>query len=136
MNSRLVETFLCWRIVRYAGASIAASIADLGLFLGLLEAGLPATLSAASGYCTGVLVHWMISSRMVFHDRLDIAGYPRFRQFWAFFLSAFIGLGLTIAIVSLAQDWGVDPRLGKLAAMAASFASVFLVRLLLVFRRR
>lgn len=125
-----------WRIVRYAVASLAASIADLGLFLGLFEAGLDATWAAALGYCTGILVHWLISSRMVFQDRLAGATPARFRQFGAFFLSAFVGLGLTVVIVSLALDQGVDPRLGKLAAMAASFLSVFVVRLLLVFRRR
>ena len=67
-------------------------------------------------------------------DRLAEPGLRRSGQQAAFVLSAILGLGLTAAIVTGADIAGFDPRLAKLAAMAISFFSVWLVRLTIVFR--
>ena len=109
---------------------------DLGCFLLLFWAGVLAGLAAVIGYAAGTLVHWAISSRVVFPDRLAAPGMKRGGQQALFVLSAILGLGLTAAIVTGADIAGFDPRLAKLAAMAASFFTVWLVRLTIVFRPR
>lgn len=125
-----------FRTVRYAGASLVASLVDLGSFLALSAAGLWPPGAAALGYTLGIVAHWSVTSRAVFDDRLSPAGYPRMRQQGLFVLSALVGLVLTVAIVWSGGRLGADPRLAKLAAMGASFLAVYALRHLLVFRRR
>lgn len=124
------------RFGRYILASLAGTIGDLGTFLLLYSQGLLAGLAAAIGYACGTLVHWLVSSRFVFPDRLSEAGIKRGGQQAMFVMSALIGLGLTTLIVSAADAAGSDPRIAKLVAMGVSFLTVWLIRLTLVFRKR
>lgn len=124
------------RFARYVVASLAGTAADLGCFLLLYSQGMLAGLGAAIGYACGTLIHWLVSSRFVFSDRLSEAGIKRGGQQALFVISALIGLGLTTLIVSMAEAAGSDPRLAKLFAMGLSFLSVWLIRLMLVFRQR
>lgn len=124
------------RFARYVAASLAGTVADLGAFLLLYSQGLLAGLAAAIGYACGTLVHWLASSRYVFPDRLSQPGIRRGGQQVLFVVSALVGLGLTTLIVGTAQAGGSDPRIAKLFAMAVSFATVWLIRLTLVFRRK
>lgn len=107
---------------------------DLGAFLLLYAAGVFSGLAAVIGYALGTLVHWLISSRAVFPDRLADPGLQRGGQQAAFVLSAVLGLGLTAAIVTGADTAGFDPRLAKVVAMGMSFLTVWLVRVTIVFR--
>lgn len=97
--------------------------------------GMLAGLAAALGYAIGTLVHWLISSRFVFPDRLSEPGLKRSGQQAMFIASALLGLGLTTLIVSSADAAGLDPRIAKLFAMGLSFLTVWLVRLTWVFRK-
>ena len=124
------------RFARYVVASLAGTAADLGCFLLLYSQGMLAGLAAALGYACGTLIHWLVSSRFVFSDRLSEAGLKRGGQQALFIISALIGLGLTTLIVSAAEDAGSDPRLAKLVAMGLSFLTVWVIRLNLVFRKR
>lgn len=117
-------------------ASASGTIVDLGSFLLLYSAGMLAGFAAVIGYALGTLVHWLISSRVVFPDRLAAAGLERGGQQAMFLVSAIVGLGLTAAIVTGADAAGFDPRLAKLGAMLASFLIVWLLRLRVVFRER
>ena len=128
--ARLVDI----RMVRYAIASVGALAVDMGLFLALLALGTwPAGASAAS-YCLGIVAHWLLSSRAVFSDSVAARGPRRTKQKALFVGSAMIGLALTIAIVGLADIGGIDPRFGKLAAIAISFAVTWMLRNKVVFR--
>lgn len=129
-----VARFFRWRFARYMLASASGTVIDLGSFLLFYSAGMIAGLAAAIGYALGTLVHWLVSSRVVFPDRLAEAGLQRGGQQAMFGVSAILGLGLTAAIVTGADAAGFDPRLAKLAAMAVSFLIVWLVRLNVVFR--
>ncbi len=124
------------RFARYVVASLAGTAVDLGCFFLLYAQGLWAGLAAAIGYACGTLVHWLVSSRFVFPDRLSEAGIRRGGQQALFVISALIGLGLTALIVGGAEAAGSDPRLAKIFAMGVSFLSVWLIRLTLVFRRK
>lgn len=118
--------------LRYIGVSGGALGVDLGLYFLCLSTGMMATLAAAMGYLTGVGVHWFLSSRLVFDDVAE-RGLARTRQKALFLTSAFIGLGLTVAIVAVATRYGLDARLAKLVAVAVSFQTTYILRRTIVF---
>jgi putative flippase GtrA len=118
--------------LRYIAVSGGALGVDMGLYLVSLWMGVAAVLAAAVGYLCGVAVHWILSSRLVFDD-VAARGPARTKQKALFLTSAFIGLGITIFIVALATRFGIDPRLAKLAAVAVSFQTTYLLRRKIVF---
>ena len=120
--------------LRYLAASGFALAVDMGAFLALLSLGLEAAIAAATGYALGIAAHWVISSRAVFTDGVARRGPDRNRQKALFIGSALAGLALTTAIVGLGTGIGLDPRLAKLAAIAASFTVTWLLRDRVVFK--
>jgi len=122
------------RLIRYLLASVGALAADLGCFLALLGLGVAAAPASATGYCLGIAVHWVLSSRAVFADGVATRGRARTRQKALFVISALIGLALTTAIVWAGARAGLDPRLAKVAAIGASFTVTWLLRSRMVFR--
>lgn len=120
---------------RYLLASIGALVVDMGVFLALLNISGQAALASALGYICGIIAHWLLSSRKVFAARVASGGFDRTRQKAMFVISALIGLGLTVVIVWCADHLGFDPRLAKLLAIAASFATTYWLRNHLVFRK-
>ncbi len=121
-------------LARYLAASVGALAVDLASFLLLLRLGVhPAPASAAS-YSLGIAAHWLLSSRTVFADSVAARGPRRTRQKALFAGSALVGLALTTAIVAATAHAGFDPRLGKLIAVAVSFAATWLLRERVVFR--
>jgi len=120
--------------LRYIAASAMALGVDMGTFLALLAAGALPTVAAAMGYSFGIITHWLLSSRAVFTDGVADRGPERTRQKALFVVSALLGLALTTGIVGLGGLAGLDPRLAKLAAIAASFTVTWLMREKIVFR--
>lgn len=120
--------------LRYFAASGFALAVDMGTFLALLSLGLEAAIAAATGYALGIVAHWIMSSRAVFTDGVARRGPDRNRQKALFIGSALAGLALTTAIVGLGTGIGLDPRLAKLAAIAASFTVTWLLRERVVFK--
>jgi len=132
--AELVSRLRDVRFLRYLLASVGALAVDMGSFLALLALGTwPAGASAAS-YTLGILAHWLLSSRTVFADTVAARGAGRNRQKALFVVSALAGLVLTTAIVWLGDGMGIDPRLAKLAAIAASFLLTWVLRVRVVFR--
>lgn len=121
------------RLLRYLLASMGALALDMLVFIALLALGVPAVLAAVSGYAAGIFAHWMVSSRKVFTNMVAPAGRGRTRQKGLFVLSALVGLGLTAAIVGVGELIGIDPRLAKLVAIAASFFATWSIRSRIVF---
>ncbi len=120
---------------RYLGASVLALATDAGLFLLLLGSGLTALSASATGYLTGILVHWLVSSHLVFADGAAERGSgQRNRQKALFVGSALVGLAITTAIVGGAEAMGFDPRIAKLAAIIVSFQATYMLRRHVVFR--
>lgn len=134
--NRLRHRLLDVRLIRYLVASVGALAVDVGSFLGLLALGMLAAPASAIGYTLGILAHWLLSSRTVFQDSVAERGRERTRQKALFVISALVGLALTTAIVGGADAAGIDPRLAKLVAIAASFTVTWLLRAKVVFRPR
>ena len=124
------------RLIRYLFASAGALAVDFGSFLALLALGVAAAPASAFGYALGILAHWLLSSRAVFHDTVAERGRDRNRQKALFVGSALVGLVLTTAIVGAADLAGIDPKLAKLAAIMVSFTATWLLRAKIVFRTR
>ena len=122
------------RFVRYLAVSVGALAVDFGSFLALLALGVLAMPAAALGYSLGILAHWLMSSRAVFQDRVAERGGARSRQKALFVISALVGLGLTTLIVGAGEWGGIDPRAAKLAAIAISFVTTWMIRAKIVFR--
>lgn len=123
------------RWLNYLLASVLALGSDAGLFLLLLDSGLSPMAASAVGYCAGILVHWLVSSRLVFADGAAARGTgERHRQKLLFVGSALIGLAVTTAIVGTGSALGLDPRLAKLVAIVVSFQTTYLLRRHIVFR--
>lgn len=123
-------------LVRYLAASALALGVDMGSFLALLALGIPAAPAAAAGYSLGIVAHWLLSSRAVFTQGVAERGPERTRQKALFVGSALFGLALTTGIVGVGDGLGLDPRLAKLAAIAASFTATWLLREKVIFRPR
>src|SRR3546814_9932490 len=108
---------------------------DAGLFLLLLGGGLAPVVASALGDAMGILVHWLVSSRLVFADTAAARGSgDRHRQKLLFIGSALVGLAVTTAIVGTGSAFGLDPRLAKLAAIVVSFQTTYLLRRHIVFQ--
>jgi putative flippase GtrA len=123
------------RWIGYLFASVLALGCDAGLFLLLLGAGLEQVAASALGYGLGIAVHWLVSSRLVFADSAAARGTgERHRQKMLFVGSALAGLAVTTAVVGIGIGWGLDPRIAKLAAIAISFQTTYLLRRHIVFR--
>jgi len=134
---RLIDTVRRGEVrwINYLLASVLALGSDAGLFLLLLDAGLAAMAASAVGYCAGILVHWLVSSRLVFADGAAARGTgERHRQKMLFVGSALVGLAVTTAIVGSGTALGLDPRLAKLAAIVISFQTTYMLRRHIVFR--
>lgn len=122
------------RFVRYLVASAVALGADAGSFFVMYRLGAFVPAAYAASYSLGILVHWLISSRLVFADAVAERGTERTRQKAMFVISALMGLVLTIAIGSAAVYAGLHPMIGKLMAIVASFMLTWMLRAKLVFR--
>jgi putative flippase GtrA len=132
LGSAGVELFR-QRYIRYGIASAVALGSDLGLFLLFLSAGLTPTPASALGYSVGILVHWLISSRLVFAEGTAPKGPERIRQKALFVGSALAGLAITTAIVALGSVLGLMPIASKLIAIAVSFQTTYILRKTIVF---
>jgi len=125
-----------WRdtFLRYFASSAAALVVDTSSFFALVAVGVPAAAAAALGYAIGIVAHWLIVSRAVFAGDLAERGSARTRQKMLFVISAFAGLALTTAIVSIGAAVGASLVLTKAVAVAVSFVVNWLIRRWVVFR--
>ncbi|MFK4004539.1 GtrA family protein [Qipengyuania sp. NPDC077563] len=122
------------RLFRYGLASIAALAADMSIFSILIFLLTPPIAASAAAYSVGIVIHWLLSSRTVFTNKVAVDGAYRTRQKALFVASAMVGLALTATIVGAGDAVGVDPLAAKLVAIALSFSATWLLRSRIVFR--
>lgn len=116
---------------RYVLASVCALCADMILFLTLVRTGLSPSLAAFCGYSVGLVLHWMLSIRFVFMKDGRATNW----QWLAFVLSAVLGLGMTVATVTVLCGIGLAPAMAKLLAIPTSFLAVYAIRRYGIFAR-
>ncbi|MEC3912675.1 GtrA family protein [Sphingobium sp. CR2-8] len=116
---------------RYLLASICALASDLSLFLTLDHGGASPAIATLGGYAIGLVVHWVISTRFVF----DLQNGPTHAQRLGFVVSAAVGMGITLALVTLLSAVGMAPAIAKLLSVPVSFLSVYAIRKYGIFAR-
>ncbi len=119
----------------YLAVSVAALAIDFTVYWLLLGLFTKAFVPAAVGYAIGLVVHYLLASRLVFAARMNGRGIaaetPTFAKYLA---SGIAGLAMTAAIVWLASDvLGWNALVAKVIAIGFAFVAVFLMRRYLVF---
>lgn len=119
-------------MTRYLLASVAALGIDMAVFMAITAMGWPPMLSAFAGYATGIMLHWSISIRYVFRtggdDPQRLTNNVTHGQRFAFFASALLGMGITMAVVGGLTTLGVHAAAAKSVAIGLSFLTVYAIR--------
>lgn len=134
LSGRAVQLAGRLRYARYLVASAMSLGVDLASFLLMLQINIPAVQASMLGYTSGLVVHWLLSSRLVFANKIQSTVAARTRQKLLFVLSALIGLAITAALIRCGMQLGIHPGLSKLAAIAVSFNVTYMLRHYLIFR--
>jgi putative flippase GtrA len=123
------------QLVGYLAVSGTALVVDVAIYWTLFKMIGIAALAAAGGYVCGVMVHYALSSRVVFAGRLKARGIAAEAPVLAkFFVAGGTGLVVTVATVGLLADvMGLHPLLAKLVATGFSFVTVFTALRVFVF---
>lgn len=123
------------QISRYAVVSVLALTVDFSIYLLLATGGMAAAIAGMIGYAAGLAVHYVLSVGMVFDTRAVNKAQPRLIA--EFVLSGLVGLALTAGVIALATTvFGLPILSAKIAATAASFLVVYLLRRCMVFAAR
>jgi putative flippase GtrA len=136
MDRAIVSALDIWRrftITRYLVASVIALAFDVALFASLVALGMDPTLASALGYCSGIIVHWMVSANIVFTGKTR-DGTALHVQRALFAGSALVGLAITVITVELLGRADMHAILAKGFAVGVSFVAVYAMRKWGVFR--
>lgn len=120
-------------ITRYLAASMIALAFDVALFSTLVMLGIDPTVASALGYSAGIVVHWMVSAKVVFTGKTR-QGAALHIQRVLFAGSALVGLAITVTTVELLGRAGFQPITAKGVAVGFSFIMVYAMRKWGVFR--
>ncbi|WP_205452080.1 GtrA family protein [Sphingobium estronivorans] len=129
--ARLRPLIARFMFARYMLVSLCALCTDMALFLALSHAGLPPAPAAFCGYVGGLALHWMLSIRFVFATQGGVTHAQRL----AFIVSALLGLGITVTMVTALCAVGMTPAAAKLFSVPLSFLSVYAIRKYGIFAR-
>lgn len=123
------------QLIGYLAVSATALAVDIAVYWTLFKVLGIAALAAAAGYVCGVVVHYALSSRVVFAGRLRARGIAAEVPVLAkFFVAGGTGLLVTVTTVGILADvLGFHPLLAKLVATGFSFATVFTALRVFVF---
>jgi putative flippase GtrA len=125
------------QFVGYTAVSGAALCVDFLAYWSFLTVAKFAFVAAIGGYVCGVLLHYALSSRVVFANHFRSRGLMQEAPTIArFFVAGATGLVVTAIIVGLLADvGGMNPLAAKIVASACSFVTVFFTLRVFVFNR-
>lgn len=130
---KLVAAWHSFTFARYFGASVIALIVDMLIYSGAILLSIIPSIASAIGYSIGIIVHWAMSSNLVFIGKKK-QGAPLQWQRALFAGSALLGLGITIGTVQILTSADIGPIFAKLCAVIISFFTVYALRKWGVFR--
>ena len=136
MDRTIASALNIWHrftITRYLVASVIALAFDVALFASMVTLGVDPTMASALGYCTGIIVHWMVSANIVFTGKTR-DGAALHVQRVLFAGSAMVGLAITVVTVELLGRAGLYAIAAKGVAVGVSFGAVYAMRKWGVFR--
>jgi putative flippase GtrA len=117
---------------KYLLVSVVALAVDFGLLVSLTElAHLHYLMSAAIGFCSGLVVNYGLSVTLVFTERRLSS---RWLEFAGFLLIGALGLGLNqVLMKTFVETFGLAYALAKVPATGVGFVFNFVARKLLLF---
>ncbi len=136
MDRAVASVFGFWQrftFTRYLLASIVALAFDVASFSSLVAIGVGAIAASAAGYCIGIVIHWMVSAQYVFPGKTRDGAALQWQRV-LFAGSALLGLGITVATVSMLSSLGIHALAAKGVAVGLSFVAVYAARKWGVFR--
>lgn len=117
------------KFLTYGLTGGSAAIVDLGGFAALESAGLKVAYAATISFAVATLFNYVLTSHYVFRTK------PTPRRYIRFLGAALLGAGVNIGVtVLIANLFGLQPVLGKMAGIAVAFVFNFLLNVSLVFR--
>lgn len=124
------------QLVRYTGVSALALALDFAVFMLLTRFDvMSAALAGATGYGTGLVLHYALSVRLVFDASASLK--TRRRLFTEFAASGIFGVFTTWSVIHLAVGMlGIGSLAAKGLAVLFSFAAVFMIRRSIIFAAR
>jgi putative flippase GtrA len=122
------------KLFGYAGVSVVALGCDVAIYSANVIGHMNHTLAAAFGYVAGILVHFLLSRRLVFKSQAQ--GKDEALEALGFAMSGLAGLAITSSVVFVVSDvLHMGSVLAKAAAVFLSFAAVYLMRSRVVFKK-
>lgn len=123
------------QISRYTLASVAALALDLTVYAVLTSFGWRPSVAGVLGYMHGLLLHFSLSTRLVFDTKATQKS--EMRLFLEFATCGLVGIGITwLVIAVMTEVLHTGAMAAKLAAVVLSFAAVFVLRRSVVFADR
>lgn len=118
-------------ILKYGAASAAAFALDFAVLLCGLRLGFDYLAAAAAGFCSGLVLVYLLSVRFVFGDRRRLR--PS-HEFLGFLATGLAGLALTEALMHCFVEYaGLVPALAKIPTAGFVFLFNFTARRALLF---
>ena len=122
MERALASAMQFWQrftITRYLVASVIALTFDVALFSSLVAVKVDPTLASATGYCAGIVVHWLVSANLVFTGKARV-GTALHIQRALFAGSALAGLASRLSPLNFLAAPGCTPYLPRRSQWASA----------------
>jgi putative flippase GtrA len=130
---RRLTQLLTRKRVSYVAISVLALGCDVALYSWNVANGQNHTFAAALGYVAGLIVHFILSRRVVFQSTAD--GQAGITEALGFILSGFVGLAITACAMFVSTEiLDLGTLVAKAVAVALSFVGVYLLRSRIIFK--
>jgi putative flippase GtrA len=123
------------KLIGYAGISVLALGCDVAIYSANVTQDRNHTLAAILGYTAGLLVHFLLSRKLVFKSKAK--GKHELLEALGFALSGIAGLAITAGVVFVSTELlHLGPAISKIIAVGTTFGGVYLLRSNFVFAER
>lgn len=128
MTPTWLQALMRPQFVLYLAMGVITALVDVGTMALLLSAGTEVQLATTSGFVVGLIVNYVLHSRVTFVARIN---WQTARRFWVIVL---VNYGLTLLMVLAVQWLGQSALAGKLASLPVVAIHGFLLGKFWAFR--
>lgn len=128
MSSRWRRSVFHPQFLVYVGVGVLTTLVDVGAMAVLMNLGLDAQLATTASFVLGLLVNFLLHTRITFAAQI---GWGCAMRFWAIVL---VNYGLTLVFVMMAQWLGFNAIAGKIASLPVVAINGFLLGKFWAFR--
>jgi putative flippase GtrA len=128
MNSRWLRAIFHLQFLTYIAVGVLTTLVDVGAMSMLMRVGANVQLATTSGFVLGLLVNFLLHTRITFATQV---GWLSTFRFWGIVA---VNYGLTLVFVMAAQWLGFSAIEGKLASLPVVAVNGFLLGKFWAFR--